>query len=290
MYLANTVLVADGVDPSEVDGVRDAIARMRAYLDLALTHLSGGDVDRAATVLATAAPKHLFQVGFSLTLRLGWRVDRLAAGTGLPPDGLAGLLDAPEGPVVAAVAGRRPRVAVALDRALAAGWPEAPEGALAAAEAPDVDAPAGRRAFASPTDLETVGRALDRAEAAAHLAVALELHVLPDPDPEAVPLSTRALTAAARAATGGAFSPEALAPDAAARALASAVDPKGAVTPAFAEALHHGLTTTGPEHAEAAAALEALALARLAAEVGPVVAAGETPDPALLTVLRVAAD
>ena len=288
MYLANTVLVADGVDPSDVDGVREAIARMRAYLDLALTHLAGGEVDRAATVLGTSAPKHLFQVGFSLTLRLGWRVDRLAARVGLPPDGLAALLDAPEGPVIAAVAGRRPRVAVALDRALAAGWPDRPEGDLAASEAPGADTHAGRRAFRSPADLEAVGRALGRAEALGDLAVALGLHVLPDPGPEAASLSTRALTAAARAAAGGAFTAEALPSDDAAQALASAVDAAGAVAPAFAEALHRGLAAAGPGHALAAGALEALALARLAAEVGPVIAAGEAPDPALLTVLRVA--
>lgn len=298
MYLANTVLVADGVDPSDVDGVRDAIARMRAYLDLALTHLSGGDEARAAEILGTSALKHLFQVGFSLSLRLRFQAERLAVELGQPLEGLAALLDAPEGPVVQALALRRPRVAVALDRAMAAGWPEKVEGALAAAETPGADTPAGARAFASATDLEAVGRALDRADAAVHLAIHSGLAVLPDPGPEAVPLSTRALTAAAvMRLKGGTTNARPLTRAEAAEVLATLIDAEGKVNPLFVRDLGDCLAGSfGPPDDPTAAnqvlkarrTLEALALARLTAEVGPVVAAGETPDPALLTVFRVA--
>ncbi|HSP81798.1 MAG TPA: DUF6178 family protein [Myxococcaceae bacterium] len=76
-YLANATLVAEVEDPGDLDAVRRVGEMARDYLLLGLEHLTGGDVTRAAEVVRDTHLKRVFQVGFSLTLGLKFRADRL---------------------------------------------------------------------------------------------------------------------------------------------------------------------------------------------------------------------
>jgi hypothetical protein len=293
MYLANTVLVADRVAADDPDDVREAVGRMRAYLNLGLHHLAGGDPARGTALLGSASLRHVFQVGFTLTLERRWRAERLAA-TLPEPAGqrplahLATLLDPPEGAVVAALVAYRPLHALALDAALEAGWPGSP-GALEAAEAaPPVQPPAGTRPFAVPEDLAAADAALERAEALVAVAAAAELLVLPEPSPEAegeVPtLTVRVLTAILQLAGGGAFTPAALTAEALADAVAAARSETGGLRPDLADSARARLTAAEPDHPAAASALVAMASARFEAAFGRVEGA---PDPRFVDAVRV---
>ncbi len=64
--LLNRVLVADRVDPSEVDDVREVTARARDTLSLGLDHATGGDVAAARAMLERTPLVDVFRGGVSL--------------------------------------------------------------------------------------------------------------------------------------------------------------------------------------------------------------------------------
>ncbi len=144
---ANAVLVADGVDPGDVDAVRSAFESARGYLDLGLEKLAGTDEPRAADALAATPVKRIFQEGFGRVLELRWRAERIAEHTG---EGAR--LGSPLDEAIAALAARRPRYFPGV---------EAPREAWGTAEAA-VHEP---RHFRSTEDLARAAAALDEAEA-----------------------------------------------------------------------------------------------------------------------------
>ncbi|MBL0276060.1 MAG: hypothetical protein IPQ24_08165 [Anaeromyxobacter sp.] len=202
----NAVLVADGIDPVDLDQVRAAVDGARAMVELGLAHLAGGDEARAAEVLAATPVKRLFQEGFGRVLALCWRAERLfkagGAGTRAAP-----LLDAPLGEALTALSGRRPRY-----------WPglDLPRGDWGT---PAASAQDGRR-FLGEADLARTAAALDLCEGLA--ALATELGLVPGRADAAGPrLSALYLTALANQRLGRPFAPAPLAaaelPEAAAR-------------------------------------------------------------------------
>ncbi len=235
MYLANCVMVADRIEPSDTEAARDAVGAMRAYLNLGLSHLAGNDSDRGSTILCSTALKHVFQVGFTLTLQRKWRAERLVAALvpGSSSDERSLPLDAPEGSVVDALLKPKPMYAVCLDAALAAGWPASP--ALDAAErAPEATLPSGLRPFAVPEDLEAADTALGRAEATIDLAMASGILQIDDTElgenDESHPLSVLLLTATLNMALGKAFTPSALSEGELQEAWRKARDETGALS------------------------------------------------------------
>lgn len=76
-YLANATLVAEVEDPGDLDALRRVGEMVRDYLLLGLEHLTGGEPSSAARVVRDTELKRIFQVGFSLTLTLKFRADRL---------------------------------------------------------------------------------------------------------------------------------------------------------------------------------------------------------------------
>jgi hypothetical protein len=76
-YLANATLVAEVEDPGNLDAIQRVGEMVRDYLLLGLEHLTGGDPTRAAQVVRDTETRRVFQVGFSLTLALKFRADRL---------------------------------------------------------------------------------------------------------------------------------------------------------------------------------------------------------------------
>ena len=144
---ANAVLVADAVDPGDVDAVRSAFEAARGYLELGLEKLAGRDEARAAEVLAATPVKRIFQEGFGRVLELSWRAQRV-----LEKAGPEARLGSPLDEVLAALVSKRPRYFPGLDA------PRAEWGTVrAAAHEP--------RRFRSSEDLARTEEALALAEA-----------------------------------------------------------------------------------------------------------------------------
>lgn len=75
--LVNRVMVAQASEPGDPAALRRASEYARDTLDLGLEHLAGGDPAAAAEVVREHPLVTLFQTGFSLTLRLKRKVERL---------------------------------------------------------------------------------------------------------------------------------------------------------------------------------------------------------------------
>jgi hypothetical protein len=75
--LLNRVLVADRVDPAELELVRETAARARDTVSLGLEHAAGGDLGAARRVLVETPVHELFRIGYSLTLELARRAQAL---------------------------------------------------------------------------------------------------------------------------------------------------------------------------------------------------------------------
>jgi hypothetical protein len=75
--LLNRVLVADRIDPADVDDVRDVTARARDTLSLGLDRLTGGDVAAATALLDRAPLVDVFRAGASLVADLAGRARAL---------------------------------------------------------------------------------------------------------------------------------------------------------------------------------------------------------------------
>ncbi len=191
---ANAVLVADAVDPADLEAVRRAVESARAMLELGLEAAAGSDESRAAEALAATPLKRLFQRGFGRVLELRWRAERLfgpgGAGTREAP-----LLDPPLGEALAALARRRPLYFPGLEVAR-----EEWGGPAAAAHAP--------RPFLAASELDRSATALDLA--AALLALGGALGLVPAGGAPGTRLSALYLTALANERLGRPFAPEPL--------------------------------------------------------------------------------
>ena len=190
---ANAVLVADAVDPADLEAVRRSVESARAVLELGLEAAAGSDEARAAEALATTPLKRLFQKGFGRVLELRWRAERLL-GKGGGGTREAPLLDPPLGETLSALARRRPLYFPGL---------EAPReewgGPAAAAGAP--------RSFLASAELSRAAAALDQAEALLTLGRGLGLVPSPAGAVPAPRLSALYLTALANERLGRAFAP-----------------------------------------------------------------------------------
>jgi hypothetical protein len=214
---ANAVLVADQVDPGDLEAVRAAFEAARATLEMGLEVLAGPGADavRAAETLSDIPVKRLFQEGFGRVLALRWRAERLlqagGAGTRERP-----LLDPPIGEAVSALAAKRPRYHPGLE------VPREEWGSLAAGAAEP-------RGFLGPAEVARASEALDLAEGLARLARDLGLATVQTDDPLPPRLSALYLTALANERLGRRFAPDPIAREelpAAARALVEIADPR----------------------------------------------------------------
>lgn len=142
VYLLNCALVADGIDPKDLDLARGSLAAARDMLSLGLELASDGNEERALAILATTPATELFR--FAVT-----RVQELArttvsAARPVTIGSGATILDMPESGLVAGLRRRRPR------------FYDPPKPG-------ETPAPGGDwRAFRSGADLDHVHAALDR--------------------------------------------------------------------------------------------------------------------------------
>ncbi len=114
--VANAALVAELADPGDLEAVRRVGEMVRDYLSLGLEHLTGGEPARAAEVVREAPLRRLFQVGFSLTLALKFRADRLMKAPLAQVEGTP-LLFPEEAAAVEALRLKRPRRALRVEGA-----------------------------------------------------------------------------------------------------------------------------------------------------------------------------
>lgn len=143
---ANATMVADAVDPGDLEAVRRAVESSRAMLELGLERLAAGAGDageRAAEILRTTPVKAVFQQGFGRLLELRWRAEKvLAAAEPLGP---------PLDEMLRALARRRPLYFPGVE-APREDWGSPASGAFEA------------RPFLSPADLARAAEALALAE------------------------------------------------------------------------------------------------------------------------------
>ncbi|MCP3176979.1 DUF6178 family protein [Desulfuromonas sp. KJ2020] len=102
-YLLNKVMSADRVDVGETEQIQGEMTEIFHYLNLALQHLAGGDVETAARQFRENYLENLFRLGFSLTLQLQRRAKDLLASP------LAPYLDGPFRALTDALCQRQPR-------------------------------------------------------------------------------------------------------------------------------------------------------------------------------------
>lgn len=76
-FLVNCVLVAEGAEPGDPSALRRLSEHARDTLELGLEHLTGSEPLRAVDVVREKTLREIFQIGFSLTLKLKRQVERL---------------------------------------------------------------------------------------------------------------------------------------------------------------------------------------------------------------------
>lgn len=77
-YLVNCILVGEGAEPGDPPALRRLSEHARDTLELGLEHLTGGEPDQAGEIVRARTLREIFQIGFSLTLKLKRQVERLA--------------------------------------------------------------------------------------------------------------------------------------------------------------------------------------------------------------------
>jgi hypothetical protein len=75
--LANRTMIADGIEPGEVESGREVIRRTLGYLSLGLEFISRADLGAAAEQLQKLPVKRIFQAGFSLPRKLQAKLESL---------------------------------------------------------------------------------------------------------------------------------------------------------------------------------------------------------------------
>lgn len=159
----NSVVVADGVAPADIEAVHSVLSATRGLIDVALAH-DTTEEDRLDTACHRLRRQHisvLFRVGYGLTLGLQARAralrdHRVFAGGGDDP---LGGLDAASRAVLEALMLRRPRASPALDALVAAA--DRIGGTMDGARVPGRDAP---RPLALPEDVAAADRLLSDLE------------------------------------------------------------------------------------------------------------------------------
>lgn len=108
VYLCNKAMVADRIDISNLEAVRETIASVYRYLNIGLAHLAAGDLQDGVKGLQRLYLHQIFQVGFSLTLRLRRKMERLLKDSWFSLGKGYDILDPPYGEIAEGLMRRKP--------------------------------------------------------------------------------------------------------------------------------------------------------------------------------------
>lgn len=116
--VSNQVLVARAIDFGDMEAVRVAVEMTHNYLNLALEHLAGGDLQAAIEHLRDTHLKLLFRLGVSLTIDLRTSAEATLRKLGLSIGKVREIsyLDSPYREALAGFMARQPRFYSGLDR------------------------------------------------------------------------------------------------------------------------------------------------------------------------------
>jgi hypothetical protein len=116
-YLANRVLVAEGVDFGDRDQVAEKIRVAHDTLNLALEALSGSDTSEAIRLLRRHYLQHLFRVAWNILLELRKSAKRTVEALAIGPSaGEIAFLDTPYREGLAGILGLKPRFYEGIER------------------------------------------------------------------------------------------------------------------------------------------------------------------------------
>ncbi len=114
-YLLNKLMTADHADVGDYSQVREKTEELYRYLNIALEHLCGTDVEKASRVFDSVYTQALFRLGFNLTLELRRRAH------GVKKSPVGPYLDGPHRALVAALSHVKPLFYEGLEKETRAG-------------------------------------------------------------------------------------------------------------------------------------------------------------------------
>jgi len=76
-YICNQIMMAEKIDFKDSGQIKGAVAVAHNYLNIGLEYLSDGDIDKASSLMEKFYLKKIFRLGYSLTLDLKKRADKL---------------------------------------------------------------------------------------------------------------------------------------------------------------------------------------------------------------------
>ena len=108
-YLCNKAMVADGIDVSQLDKVKETLGSVYHYINLGLSFVSRGDLEDAIRALRTLYLAQLFRTGYSLTMELRRRAEKILTDSWFP-EGRKNLtlLDSPHHEMMEALLCKKP--------------------------------------------------------------------------------------------------------------------------------------------------------------------------------------
>lgn len=109
VYLLNCAIVADGIDPKDIDLARGSLAAARDQLSLGLELLSDGDESRALAILASTPAVELFRSAVTSLAELQREATVAARRVSFGEGGVVGL-ESPDSELLSGLRRKRPRL------------------------------------------------------------------------------------------------------------------------------------------------------------------------------------
>lgn len=110
VYLLNCAIVADGIDPKDLDLARESLAATRDLLSLGLEIASDGQEDVALGILSTTPAGELFRFSVAKLLELSREAEVAGRAVSFGAAGAATVLDSPDAEILSGLRRKRPRL------------------------------------------------------------------------------------------------------------------------------------------------------------------------------------
>jgi hypothetical protein len=82
VYLANKIMVADQVQPSDLETRTESLQKVLGYINIGLELGASGDVEKGARLLSNTHILPLFQAGYQQLMSLKWKTENFLKGDG----------------------------------------------------------------------------------------------------------------------------------------------------------------------------------------------------------------